>query len=321
MLKVINTTVPKNNPFHQYYPLTTFGVGFYHPPGFTETMEGIISPPSLSFSSTISIHASLDCVTDNSSLTYLTFCLTVVFEFTLLMFLDDAALMNASYKSSINKLSMYYYYLTCMNFPLSRVMLHNTMLIQLFWSQRRGTTMNDTCNSTMSPSWKVWGPVSFFVIIYKNYNCRWWLPCLSCAIFAHFVVVDSVFLSVDICRAGHFSEVALGVHFMGQQTFLAFITSHSERKVAVGCVNGCESVLLGKASFILKLGTNGSFEYRLDSSHVWCKFFKRLVPITCNSCALPEEFWVVTVHPAFWSVWVLFLVIGHGLPNLVQEWR
>ena len=36
MLKVVNTTVPENNPFHQYYPFTTFGVGFYHPPGFTE---------------------------------------------------------------------------------------------------------------------------------------------------------------------------------------------------------------------------------------------------------------------------------------------
>ena len=30
MLKVVNTTVPKNNPFYQYYSFTTFGVGFYH---------------------------------------------------------------------------------------------------------------------------------------------------------------------------------------------------------------------------------------------------------------------------------------------------
>ena len=47
MLKVVNTTVPKNNPFHQYYPFTTFGVGFYHPPGFTEKKLIITYPPLL----------------------------------------------------------------------------------------------------------------------------------------------------------------------------------------------------------------------------------------------------------------------------------
>jgi hypothetical protein len=93
----------------------------------------VVSPPSLSsFSSTISIRASLDRVTDNSSLTYPTFRLTVVFEFALLMFSDDAALTNASYKTSVNKLSAYHRYLTCVNFPSSRVMLRNTTLIRLF---------------------------------------------------------------------------------------------------------------------------------------------------------------------------------------------
>ena len=33
--KVVNTTVPKNNPFHWNYPITTFGVVFYHPSGLT----------------------------------------------------------------------------------------------------------------------------------------------------------------------------------------------------------------------------------------------------------------------------------------------
>ena len=35
MLKVVNTTVPENNPFHQVYHITTFGVVFYNPPGLT----------------------------------------------------------------------------------------------------------------------------------------------------------------------------------------------------------------------------------------------------------------------------------------------
>ena len=278
---------------------------FYSAESFT--MEGVVSPPSFSsFSSTISIRASLVRVTDSSSLTYPTFRLTVILEFALLMFLDEAALTNASYKTLVNEFTVYYYYITCVNFPSSRVMLRNTTLIRLFWSRRRGITMNDICNSTMSPSWKVWGPVSlklflwncFFVVIYKNYNCRWWLPCLSCAVFVHFVVVDSVFLGVDIRRACRFPEVTLGVHFVGQQTFLIFITSRPERKVTVGCVNGCESVLLGKAaSFVLKLGTDGPFEYCMDSSHVRCKFFERLIPVTRNSCALSEEFRVITVRP------------------------
>ena len=63
---------------------------------YSFTMEGIVSFPSLSsFSSTISICASLDHVTDNSSLTYPTFCLTVVFEFALLMFSDKTGLVHA----------------------------------------------------------------------------------------------------------------------------------------------------------------------------------------------------------------------------------
>ena len=35
MLKVVNSTVPKNNAFHQNYLFTTFGVVFYHPFGLT----------------------------------------------------------------------------------------------------------------------------------------------------------------------------------------------------------------------------------------------------------------------------------------------
>ena len=35
MLKVVNTMVPKNNTFHQFYHFTTFEVAFYHPPGLT----------------------------------------------------------------------------------------------------------------------------------------------------------------------------------------------------------------------------------------------------------------------------------------------
>jgi hypothetical protein len=36
VVKMQNTTVPKNNTFHQVYPFTTFGVAFYHAPGLTE---------------------------------------------------------------------------------------------------------------------------------------------------------------------------------------------------------------------------------------------------------------------------------------------
>jgi hypothetical protein len=32
---VVNTAILKNNPFHQFYHITTFGVDFYHPPGLT----------------------------------------------------------------------------------------------------------------------------------------------------------------------------------------------------------------------------------------------------------------------------------------------
>ena len=49
MPKVINTTVPKNNRFHQYYPLTTFGVGFYHPPGFTESVASVLPSSTTPF--------------------------------------------------------------------------------------------------------------------------------------------------------------------------------------------------------------------------------------------------------------------------------
>ena len=93
-------------------------------------MEGVVSPPSFSsFSSTISIRASLVRVTDSSSLTYPTFRLTVVFEFALLTFLDEAALINASYKTLVIKFDVYHYYLTCVNFPLSRVMLDRKSVV------------------------------------------------------------------------------------------------------------------------------------------------------------------------------------------------
>ena len=32
---MVNTRVPKNNTFHCDYPITTFGVAFYHPSGLT----------------------------------------------------------------------------------------------------------------------------------------------------------------------------------------------------------------------------------------------------------------------------------------------
>ena len=35
MLKVVDTMVPKNNTFHQFFHFTTFEVAFYHPPGLT----------------------------------------------------------------------------------------------------------------------------------------------------------------------------------------------------------------------------------------------------------------------------------------------
>jgi Fatty acid synthase meander beta sheet domain len=45
MQKVVNTTVPENNTFHQFYCITYFGVVFYHPYGLTvvipNTLPGI----------------------------------------------------------------------------------------------------------------------------------------------------------------------------------------------------------------------------------------------------------------------------------------
>ena len=150
-----------------YSSTTRINLLFYLVESFTT--DGVVSRTSFSsFSSTISIRASLVRVTDSSSLRYPTFRLTVVFEFALLMFLDEAALINASYKTLLNKFDVYHYFLTCVNFPSSMVMLRNTTLIRLFWSRWRGTTMNDICNSTMSPSWKVWGPVSLNLFLRRN---------------------------------------------------------------------------------------------------------------------------------------------------------
>ena len=64
-----------------------------------------------------------------------------------------AAFPPMKYQWSVNSS---YLTVTCVNFSSSRVMLRKTMFIRLLCS-RRGTTINDTCNSTMSPSWKVWG--------------------------------------------------------------------------------------------------------------------------------------------------------------------
>ena len=36
MQKVVNTTVPENNTFHQFYCITYFGVVSYHPYSLTE---------------------------------------------------------------------------------------------------------------------------------------------------------------------------------------------------------------------------------------------------------------------------------------------
>ena len=36
MQNVVNSTDPKNNLFHQFYSITTFGVAFSHPLGLTE---------------------------------------------------------------------------------------------------------------------------------------------------------------------------------------------------------------------------------------------------------------------------------------------
>jgi hypothetical protein len=52
---------------------------------------------------------------------------------------------------------------------------------------------------------------------------------------------------------------------------------------------------------------------------VRCEFFKRLVSIARNSCALPEKLRVVAVRSA--SLSVSFLVVDLGLPNLFQEGR
>ena len=132
---------------------------------YSFTVEAVVSPPP-SFSSTISIRASLYRVTDNCSLMYPTFRLTVVLKFDLLIFSADAALTKASCNISVFKFGVYYC-LTCVNFPSSKVMLRKTTFIRLFCS-RRGTTMNDICSSTISPSWKVWGPVSLNLFLCRS---------------------------------------------------------------------------------------------------------------------------------------------------------
>ena len=58
---------------------------------------------------------------------------------------------------------------TCVNLPSSKLMLHRTTLIQLFWS-RRGTTMKETCSLTISPSWKMCGCISLKLQSLSNMN-------------------------------------------------------------------------------------------------------------------------------------------------------
>ena len=103
---------------------------------------------------------------------------------------------------------------------------------------------------------------------------------------------------MDICRARCFLEVTLGVHFVRDQTFVVLIIFCPGGEVAIGCVDGRESVLLRKACFVLKLGSNGSFEYCLDPGHVRCESFECLVSVASDSCTLSEEFRAVAVRSA-----------------------
>ena len=58
--------------------------------------------------------------------------------------------------------------LTCVYSPSNRLMLLKIVHIWLFWSQS-GTTMKETCSSTMSPSWNMCGPV-FLKLLSLSYT-------------------------------------------------------------------------------------------------------------------------------------------------------
>jgi hypothetical protein len=94
------------------------------------------------------------------------------------------------------------------------------------------------------------------------------LPQPSCIVFAHLEVVHFVFFGVDVFVACCFFEISHGVHFVRDRIFIVLISLCSEGEVSIGCVDGCKAVMLRKPFFVLKLGTNGSFEKGLDSGYV-----------------------------------------------------
>ena len=91
-----------------------------------------------------------------------------------------------------------------MYLPFNKNMLLKTIFIWLFWS-RRGTTMKDTYNSTISPFSNVCGPVLLklpswvYTKLIQDFR-RVLLPC-PCIILAHFKVVNFVFLGMNVSVA------------------------------------------------------------------------------------------------------------------------
>ena len=147
------------------------------------------------------------------------------------------------------------------------------------------------------------------------------LPYASCDALTHFEVVNLVFFSMDKCVACCFSNISSGVYFVTDHAFFALISFCFEWEKSIWCIDGCETVILWKPCFILKLGTNGPLENGLDSSDVRGQFFKGIVSKACNSNTLLEvlDSGVVRSICCFYFFKRL-LWFDWGLPNCFKKW-